>query len=117
MICINTKVNTFLLQHLHRSPISSFWNGAFENDGERPDEVWVMIGFKSLDLKYYGIITAMEEDERFPQIRLSAYTKGAYEQNLFTEFQEDHTGDLNKYVILDTAKADFVEFIIPEETK
>lgn len=75
------------------------------------------IGYKNLDLKYFGILQYCEEMQRYPQIALYGYTKGTYTQDLINESIEDYTGDMAKFVLLDTSKADYIEFISTNEKR
>ena len=78
---------------------------------KQESSLWVRIGYKELNIKYFGLVQYCENQQRYPQIVLYGYTKGTYDQDLIQDFCEDYTGDMSKFVLLDTAKADFVEFV------
>lgn len=105
--------------HLFRirsTPQKSIWGDITHKE----ESLWVLIGYKDLDLKYYGILRYYEGAQRIPQIALYGYTKGGFEEDLSqhnSENPNDHTGNMNEFVLLDTSKADFIEFTSTNGTR
>ena len=95
---------------IRSTPQSSIWSTITKDE----DSLWAEIGFKSIDLKYYGIAQVIEEGQRFPQIALYGYIKGNYDLDLKTSSEqalEDFSEDMSKFVLLNVEKADYVEFV------
>lgn len=98
---------------IRSTPSLSIWTTITKHE----ESLWVRIGYKNLDLKYFGILQYCEEMQRYPQIALYGYTKGMYTQDLVDDFLEDYTGDMTKFVLLDTSKADYIEFVSTNEIR
>lgn len=104
----STLFNSCLIKlGIRSTPRLSIWTTITRNE----ESLWVRIGYKNLDIKYFGILQYCEEMQRYPQIALYGYTKGTYTQDLENEYLEDYTGDMAKFVLLDTSKADYIEFV------
>ena len=76
--------------------------------------LWACIGYKQADLKYYGILRFYDDNQQYPFVALYGYSKGTYNQdvkNPHAPCLERHTGNLNESVLLDTSKADYIEFV------
>ena len=76
--------------------------------------LWACIGYKQADLKYYGILRFYDDDQQYPLVALYGYSKGTYNQdvkNPHSSCLERHTGNLGEFVLLDTSKADYIEFV------
>lgn len=84
---------------------------------DHEESLWVTVGYKELDLKYYGFLRCYDGDEKYPQIALYGYSKGSYDQDLKKNPSEDYTGKMSKFVLLDTSKADIIEFTSTNETR
>lgn len=102
--------NLLVKLKIRSTPQSSIWGTITKGE----DSLWAEIGFKNINLKYYGIAHIIEEGQRFPQIALYGYLKGYYESDLkgsSDEALEDFSEDMSKFVLLNTEKADYIEFV------
>lgn len=98
---------------IRNSAKSSIWSAITNHE----ESLWVLVGYKSLDIKYYGILGGFDSGETHPQIALYGYSKGGFNQDLKKSPSEDYTGDLSKFVLLDTSKADIIEFTSTNEIR
>ncbi len=98
---------------IRNSTKSSIWSAITNHE----KSLWVEVGYKSLDIKYYGILGGFDSSETYPQIVLYGYSKGGFNQDLDKAPSENYTGDLSKFVLLDTAKADVIEFTSTNEAR
>lgn len=78
---------------------------------DKENSLWVIVGFKELDLKYFGILAEYEDFNRKPQIVLGRYIKCKYNEDVYDKHENDFSKDPTQRVLLDTEKADIIELV------
>lgn len=84
---------------------------------DKKQTLWIRIGFKELNLKYVGILACVEDFQRQPLIVLTRYSKCGFLEDENGETSIDFTNDPKQRIVLDTSKADYIEFVYDKDSE